>query len=280
MTTPPTPPPPGPGEPYDPWAPPAGPAAGPVGGPPRPGNDLYGPPGPGDPFSAYPTGPAPHHQQQPGWEPYGVPQPMLPVAPHRSSRAGVLIVAGLAVLMLVLGGAVVWYVGKGDLKLGSGVATSSFPSAAPTTTTTTTKPKPFAEIGDCVNMTGGSFSPSYEKVPCTENRHNYTVSKVPATGTEKCAEVEDGYIKYTKGASTTVCLIPVFVDGECYDFTLASLQAEFPKKACGGYMVVKAKVLANTVDKAACGQDERLALALAYPEIKTTYCLTHTFQIG
>jgi hypothetical protein len=32
------------------------------------------------------------------------------------------------------------------------------------------------------------------------------------------------------------------------------------------------KVLANTVDKAACGGDPKLALA--YPEIKTTYCLS------
>ncbi|MGI5506594.1 hypothetical protein [Lentzea sp. CA-135723] len=45
-------------------------------------------------------------------------------------------------------------------------------------------------------------------------------------------------------------------------------------------MVVQAKVLADTVDKAACGTDERLAAALAHPELKTTYCLTHTFKIG
>lgn len=127
---------------------------------------------------------------------------------------------------------------------------------------------------------GGSFNPKFEKTACAENKHNYVVTKVPATSTEECGETKDGYVKYTKGSSVNVCMAPVFVDGECYDFTLASLQAEFPKKACGGYMVVKAKVLANTVDKAACGQDERLALALAYPEIKTTYCLTHTFTIG
>lgn len=40
-------------------------------------------------------------------------------------------------------------------------------------------------------------------------------------------------------------------------------------------------MIAGTADKAACVDDDgRLAAALAYPEIKTTYCLTHTFAVG
>jgi hypothetical protein len=35
---------------------------------------------------------------------------------------------------------------------------------------------------------------------------------------------------------------------------------------------LKVKVLTDTVDKAACGSDPKLALA--YPEIKTTYCFS------
>ncbi|SFR25221.1 hypothetical protein SAMN04488564_108269 [Lentzea waywayandensis] len=253
----------------NPWAAPPGPAH----GAPTPHDAMYGPVDP-NPFGAY-SGPQQPYPQQ--WGGPNVPPPVLHVAPQRSSRAGLLISVGLLVLVVAIGAVMLWFVRKDDLKFGSGVATTS--TTAVTTTTTTTKPKPFAEVGDCVLLAGGSFNPKFEKTPCAENRHNYTVSKTPATSTEECGTPPDGYVKYSKGSSVNVCLIPVFVDGECYDFTLASLQSEFPKKACGGYMVVKAKVIAGTADKAACGQDERLALALAYPEIKTTYCLTHTFSI-
>ena len=251
-----------PHDPANPWAtPPAGQAV--------PGQQ----PGQAYPGQPYPDQPHPG-QAYPG-QPYpGQPYPSYPAPePPRKSGKAFLIIAGLVVVALGLSAAV--FLGNWGSK--RPIAASSAP--ATTTTTTTTKPKPFAEVGDCVLLGGGSFNPKFEKTPCAENKHNYTVSKVPATSTEECGTPPDGYVKYTKGSSVNVCLIPVFVDGECYDFTLASLQSEFPKKECGGYMVVKAKVITGTADKAACGQDERLALALAYPEIKTTYCLTHTFSI-
>ncbi|USX52401.1 hypothetical protein [Lentzea sp. HUAS12] len=260
MTTPPD----RPGEPENPWAPPAGPAR----RSPDQNDALYGPVDP-DPFGAY-SGPAPQYPQLGDG-----PRPMLDVAPQRSSRAGLLIGAGLLVLVVAIGAVLLWVVRKDDLEFGSGTA----PATTTVPTTTTSKPKPFAVVGDCVLLTGGTFDAAYAKTECTENKHNYVVTRTLQTA-EKCGEDDDSYVKYTKGYGMNVCLVPVFADGECYDFALASLKAEFPKKPCGGYMVVKAKVLADTVDKAACGQDERLALALAYPEIKTTYCLTHTFTIG
>ncbi|MFJ8964617.1 hypothetical protein ACIRG5_35020 [Lentzea sp. NPDC102401] len=280
-----------PHDPADPWAtPPAGPAApGPQPGQaypaqPYPGQAYPGQAYPGQPFpgQAYP-GQAYPGQQYPGQpqasQPYpGQPYPSYPAPepPRKSSGKAFLIIAGLVVIALGLSAAV-FLVNRGDKT--PAAASSTAVTTTTTTTTTTTKPKAFAEIGDCVLLAGGSFNPKFEKTACAENKHNYTVSKVPATSTEECGTPPDGYVKYTKGSSVNVCLIPVFVDGECYDFTLASLQSEFPKKACGGYMVVKAKVITGTADKAACGQDERLALALAYPEIKTTYCLSHTFSI-
>ncbi|WP_330274020.1 hypothetical protein OG205_46085 [Lentzea sp. NBC_00516] len=291
-----------PHDPANPWAtPPAGQAVpGPqpgqaYPGQPYPGQPHVGQPNPGQPYpdqahpgqqypgqafpgQAYPgqAYPGQAYPGQPG-QPYpGQPYPAYPAPepPRKSSGKAVLIIAGLVVIALGLSAAV-FLVNRGDKP----PAAASSTSATTTTTTTTTKPKAFAEVGDCVLLAGGSFNPKFEKTACAENKHNYTVSKVPATSTEECGTPPDGYVKYTKGSSVNVCLIPVFVDGECYDFTLASLQSEFPKKACGGYMVVKAKVITGTADKAACGQDERLALALAYPEIKTTYCLTHTFSI-
>ncbi|MFS8095566.1 hypothetical protein LFM09_00340 [Lentzea alba] len=262
-----------PSQPHDPANPWANAPAGPAPYPQVPGQ-----------YPQYPAQyPAPGQPPVPGQYPYPGPNPGQqypgypnPEPPRKSSSGkALLIVAGLVVLAVALSAAVFLRGGGKDDK--AAAASSAAPT---TTTTTTTKPKAFAEIGDCVSMTGGSFNPTYKKVECTANQHNYTVSKVPASSSEKCGTTDEGYIKYTKGSSVTVCLIPVFAEGECYDFTLASLNAEYPKKACGGYMVVKAKVIAGTADKAACGTDERLALALAYPEIKTTYCLTHTFTIG
>ena len=122
-------------------------------------------------------------------------------------------------------------------------------------------------------MTGAAAKPDYKKVACGE--HNYTVSKVGSSSSDKCGELTDGYVQYVQFSvleSVSVCLIPVFADGQCYDFTMASIQASVPQKDCGTFGVARVKLLANTVDKAACGPNP--VLALAYPEIKTTYCFS------
>ena len=201
----------------------------------------------------------------------GQPYPAYPTpeTPPPPSRTGLLIAAGLGVLALLLGAAV--YAGA-HRDAPVAVTTSSTP-------VTTTKPPPFAVVGDCVAL-AGRIDPSFVKTPCAENRHNYVVTKVPETADEQCGPVTDGYVKYTKGSGVNVCLVPVFTDGECYDLSLASIVPEFPKKACGGFKVFKAKVITGTADKAACGQDENLGLALAYPEISTTYCLVNTLTYG
>ena len=211
---------------------------------------------------------------------YDMPEPIIPVAPLRESGAGLKIVLALTAFMVLLGGTIFWLSTKDTIDFGgSGDDPARPPVAQRTTTppTTTSKPAPFAEVGDCVKMTGNAPQPDYKKVPCGEN-NNYTVSKVASSSTEKCGEPADGYIEYRRISvleSLTVCLIPVFIDGQCYDFTLADLKADVPKVACGrGPQVFKATVLANTVDKAACPVNQ--PLALAYPEIKTTYCFTQT----
>ncbi|MGW6936218.1 LppU/SCO3897 family protein [Lentzea sp. NPDC054927] len=239
--------------------------------------ELYEPPA-ADPFSAFAPPPAEPPPSTGGGRPIGyhdVPEPVIPVAPHRESGGGGKIVAVLAVFALALGGLIYWLSTKDTIKFGSGSAPTSAAAVTTTPPTTTSKPAPFATVGDCVLMTGFAAKPDYQKVPCGGN-NNYTVSKVSSSSTEKCGEPADGYIEYRRISvleSSTVCLIPVFLDGQCYDFTLADLKAEVPKAECGGGpQVFKAAVLANTVDKAACTVNQ--ALALAYPEIKTTYCFS------
>ncbi|NKE56825.1 hypothetical protein FXN61_08235 [Lentzea sp. PSKA42] len=246
---------------------------------PRPESaDLYGPPSP-DPFSAFAA--PPEQPPPPGTGTgrpigvYDVPEPVIPVAPHRESGAGVKIVIVLAVFALLLGGVIFWLSTKDTIDFGGSSAPTSATARTTTPPTTTSKPAPFAEVGDCVLMTGNAAQPDYKKVSCGEN--NYTVSKVASSSSEKCGEVADGYVQYVKFSvleRVSVCLIPVFADGQCYDFSLAQIQAAVPKKECGTFGVARVKVLANTVDKAACGPNP--LLALAYPEIKTTYCFTQT----
>ena len=210
---------------------------------------------------------------------YDMPEPIIPVAPLRESGAGLKIVLALTAFMVLLGGTIFWLSTKDTIDFGGSGDDSARPPVAQRTTTpptTTSKPAPFAEIGDCVKMTGYAAKPAYEKVPCAENQHNYTVSKVASSSSEKCGDLADGYVQYSQISvleTVSVCLIPVFADGQCYDFTMAELKAEIPKAECGANSrVFRATVLANTVDKAACQVNQ--PLALAYPEIKTTYCFT------
>ncbi|GLZ30496.1 hypothetical protein Lesp02_26850 [Lentzea sp. NBRC 105346] len=134
----------------------------------------------------------------------------------------------------------------------------------PTFTMTTSAPPKYV-AGECVSMTGSSINPAFDKVDCASGKGNYVIAKAPESGAG-CAE---NYSKYTKG-SLKLCLIPVFEDGGCYNFSVAGISAETPKMDCSPF-VVKATVLKDTVDTAACGPN--VGKALAYPEIKVTYCL-------
>lgn len=243
--------------------------------------ELYEPSA-ADPFSAFAPPPAEPPPSTGGGRPigyYDVPEPVIPVAPHRESGGGGKIVAVLAVFALALGGLIFWLSTKDTIRFGSGSAPTS--AAVVTTTarptTTTTKPAPFAEAGDCVLMTGLMINPDFKKVACGE-QHNYTVTKVVTSPTpeEKCGTEADGYVQYKRTSlletSVSVCLVPVLADGACYDVVYSTTQAALPQKECGSVGTARVKMLANTVDKAACGPNP--VLALAYPETKTTYCVS------
>ncbi|HEX8870300.1 MAG TPA: hypothetical protein VF821_31845, partial [Lentzea sp.] len=209
-----------------------------------------------------------------------VPEPVIPVAPDREGGAGVKIVVVLAVFALALGGLIFWLSTKDSIRFGTSAPTSATTrtttSRPATTSTTTSKPAPFAAPGDCVSMTGLMFQPDFKKVPCGE--HNYTVAKVVTEPPpdEKCGTEADGYVRYERVAigesSVTLCLIPVLVDGACYDVVYSMTKAALPQKECGSVGTARVTVLANTVDKTACGPNP--VLALAYPETRTTYCFT------
>ncbi|MEV6243428.1 hypothetical protein [Lentzea sp. NPDC051838] len=216
-----------------------------------------------------PTGPAPGHPAVP--PPVYPSNPYPPPPPPRSARVGLRIATTLGVLVLLAMCARLFVTPTaGDSLVAVDTTT--------TTPTTTTPPKPFAVVGDCAKVTGASFNIKYDKVSCEGGLHNYTVSKVLASQSEKCGDEPDTYTKYmghVGSKSVNLCLIPVFVEGQCYDLMFTSLDAELKKMECGGYPSVRAKIFANTVDKAVCGPSP--ALALAYPETRTTYCFTQAF---
>ncbi|MCR3753037.1 LppU/SCO3897 family protein [Lentzea californiensis] len=177
--------------------------------------------------------------------PHSHPAPAVP-AP-RTSRVGLVIVGVLGVLLLTMLSAVFFLI-PGD----------STPSTA---------------VGDCVKLTGVETDLKYEKVSCDGRLHNYTVSKVLGLLDDRCGDDPGAYATYNndKGFNgEQLCLIPVFFDGECYDFMLASHTAENPVVDCGATGAVKVRVLTDTADEAACGTDP--VKALAYRETKTTYC--------
>ncbi|MCP2242837.1 LppU/SCO3897 family protein [Lentzea aerocolonigenes] len=206
-----------------------------------------------------------------GWPAPPTQPPVAPSVPSKpASRVGLVIASVLGVLLLGMMSFVLYWFSKDG---GLDTATSTTPSP-----TVTTSALPQAKVGDCAKVSGASFNIKYEPVPCEGGLHNYTVSKVLGSQSEKCGEDRDSYTKYhgySGRKSVNLCLIPVFTDGQCYSFTTASFDAEFQTAPCGGLQVVKVKVLTDTVDKAACGESP--ALALAYPEIKTTYCFTDTY---
>ncbi|MFD4673613.1 hypothetical protein ACFWNN_28075 [Lentzea sp. NPDC058450] len=220
------------------------------------------PPAPGEPHNPWA---APLQSYPPPATPYG-PQP---VPPQRTSNAP--LVVGLVLGLLLVGAlATVFLVSIGNRPMVSEI-TPTMTYAVPTTIPTPLPPP--AQVGDCVKLTGSVYA-DYEKLPCEAGQHNYTVSKVLGNRSEKCGDDPDAYTKYhgwDGRKSTNLCLIPVFVDGACYDFRSSILNADLKPFDCS-FLVVRVKVLPNTADKAACGPDP--ALALAYPEIKTTYCFT------
>jgi hypothetical protein len=176
-------------------------------------------------------------------------EPGHAVPPQRTSRVGLVIAGVLGVLLITLL-STVFFLLPGDRD-------------------------PGPAVGDCVKLTGIEIKMNYEKVSCDGRLHNYTVSKELGILSDECGDDPGAYTTYNSSdgfMGTQLCLIPVFFDGECYDFMLASHTAENPVVDCGARGAIKVRVLTDTADEAACGADS--VKAMAYRETKTTYCFT------
>lgn len=125
------------------------------------------------------------------------------------------------------------------------------------------------KAGDCASITGTESSPNFKTVDCGAAEANYTVGKTIGLN-ESCGE--GSYDEYTetarRGPKTKLCLVPKFVEGECYD--LGGTTMGYPKAACGsGEKVAKvAKVIKDAEPD--CGE----AQVWSVPQPKIAYCLT------
>ncbi|MGW6445047.1 LppU/SCO3897 family protein [Lentzea sp. NPDC055074] len=176
--------------------------------------------------------------------PAGAPAPPPPA--RRTSRAGLVVASLCGVLLLVA------------LSTAAYLTVASGGTAA----------------GDCLNLTGTEARMRYEKLPCGDGQHNYTVSKVLGSATESCGADPGEYATYSGGvfSDENLCLIPVYLDGHCYDFSGDELKIDNRAVDCGTPEAIKAKVVPGASDEYLCGEDA--VLALGYPETKTLYCFT------
>jgi hypothetical protein len=129
-----------------------------------------------------------------------------------------------------------------------------------------------AKVGDCAAVTGTTASAHYEVVACGSARENYTVGKVLDSTSAKCPDGEDSY--YEKNLfNFKLCLIPIFTDGECYEFDSAKPDMGYPRINCNDTAAVRVKVITGIADKNACGA-KGADHTLVYAETKTTICLS------
>lgn len=142
-----------------------------------------------------------------------------------------------------------------------------FPDAA-APTSSSAKPGKEPAVGDCMRVTGAMLDAKVTKVDCTAE-HSHVVASLQRNG-EDCGTdlTRAQYARYRYSWKLGVCLVPVFVDGQCYRFQI--MQTEIPKAECAKDNL-RVKVLKDTVKDTDCGEGEQ---ALVYPEIRTTYCFS------
>jgi hypothetical protein len=216
-----------------------------------PGGQQFGQQGPGTPPGGQPIPPG----QQPPPPPYGQ-QPVqpgeYPPAPpgtpvKKASGKKRLIIAGIVVLVLVVGGIAVAFFTRNSANN--------------------------AEAGDCIKVNSASTtSADVEKIDCNDKIAVFKVAKRLGNDSDSCPTPD--YEKYTQtggsGSDFALCLMLNAKEGECfanYDTPDKRARAD-----CGAGAEVKVvKVVTGQADEGACDQT---SVALVYPEPATTFCLT------
>jgi hypothetical protein len=127
-----------------------------------------------------------------------------------------------------------------------------------------------SKAGDCASVTGPRTSPEFKTVDCGSSEANYTIGKALELN-QSCGS--DSYEEYTETASrgpdTKLCLVPILVEGTCYDMETAT-QADYKAVDCGAPGAVKVvKLVKGSDDESVCADSTPFTV----PEPKTTFCL-------
>lgn len=121
---------------------------------------------------------------------------------------------------------------------------------------------PRPQPGECAHIEGRPEAPQYRTTSCADDQANVKVAKVVDANAE-CPQGGAPYTKYT--ASHTLCLIPNFVEGNCYG---RDKQAGLRKVDCTAAQSVRVVKVAHGT-ATTCEPDR----AVAYPEPSVTFCL-------
>jgi hypothetical protein len=241
------------GQPYGQRPPQTPPGGQPYGAPPPQGQPFGGPPPQGQPYGG-PGGGGPGGPGGPGGfgpppggpggaPPASYPPPPPPAPAGKSSKAGLFIKIGIAVVVI---GVVGFFVIKNW-----GTAPSS------------------SKVGDCIKVNEASITDAdVDKVECSDAGASYKVGATFDSASAKCpGGDESAYVGYTetggRGSDLLLCLILNAKVGDCYqqgNQVDTKLQCSDPKAT------FKVTQLVESADSSGCPQDS--IGAYVYPEPK------------
>jgi hypothetical protein len=129
-----------------------------------------------------------------------------------------------------------------------------------------------AKAGDCAHVTGTTSKPDYKAVPCDSADANYRVGKTLSSTTASCGgQFYDEFTQSARrGPDTKLCLIPNWLEGNCYQIKEHSVEMGYPKIDCSAADAVKIEKVVTKADEGACGKE---AVPAVFPEPPTTICL-------
>ncbi|GAA1343637.1 hypothetical protein GCM10009660_32530 [Catellatospora bangladeshensis] len=125
-------------------------------------------------------------------------------------------------------------------------------------------PKPAP--GDCANVSKQDDQRRYQPLDCGSDQANVKVAKV-VDDSARCPKGGSPYSTFI--GPMTLCLIPNFVEGACYQ---QDRETGLHKADCAATDAIK--VLKAAQGTADCGEHRKLV----YPEPSVTYCVTRAAE--